>query len=429
MKRMTIFAGILAAALLLGSCGEDYVAVVEYVPAVDDVYYEEEYIPAAVAEVTAEAATAADFLADLDYLMYALENNFPFFYTVYWARGVDIHALAADARAAILAADSPDADVFLYILHESFAPLFRMGHFSIFGPFGHYLWLHGYSAGTIDGSEVFRSFLAQDHVMAFYGPRMEDFSAEAAETAVNDISFDSIEPGRIAYMHIPRMRDPDDPAAVTDFFTAIAGYDHLIIDIRGNPGGNNWFEQQIIRPNITQAVSANLVVFHMNGSLMQFPDGPFFRAGLIGSPQGDVFTPAADFLAENPLPYANQADLDRMAYGFSARVSILPATRGYAAFNGEIWLLIDGATGSAAQIAAWLAKDIGFATLVGEVSGGNYGGFRTYSAMPGTGIVFIFDGFYIADTAGRPLEAGTIPHYFNFDGMDALETTLELIAR
>jgi len=35
--------------------------------------------------------------------------------------------------------------------------------------------------------------------------------------------------------------------------------------------------------------------------------------------------------------------------------------------------------------------------------------------------------FYVTDTHGRPLEAGTIPHYFNRNGMDALEAVLAII--
>jgi len=35
--------------------------------------------------------------------------------------------------------------------------------------------------------------------------------------------------------------------------------------------------------------------------------------------------------------------------------------------------------------------------------------------------------FYITDERGRPIEAGTEPHYSNRGGMDALETVLALI--
>jgi len=35
---------------------------------------------------------------------------------------------------------------------------------------------------------------------------------------------------------------------------------------------------------------------------------------------------------------------------------------------------------------------------------------------------------HVTDIHGRPLEAGTIPHYFSRDGMCAMETVLAMIA-
>ena len=65
---------------------------------------------------------------------------------------------------------------------------------------------------------------------------------------------------------------------------------------------------------------------------------------------------------------------------------------------------------------------------MGEVTGGVYGGPRTFVALPNSGIVFYMDVFYVTDEHGRPLEAGTVPHYFNRPGMDALQTVLVMIA-
>jgi C-terminal processing protease CtpA/Prc len=90
-------------------------------------------------------------------------------------------------------------------------------------------------------------------------------------------------------------------------------------------------------------------------------------------------------------------------------------------------MLTDQTMGSAAQAAAWYAKETGQITLVGNTTGGAFGGPRTMAFMPNTGIIFYFDIFYITDAKGRPLEAGTIPHHFNLPGMDALETVLALI--
>ena len=83
---------------------------------------------------------------------------------------------------------------------------------------------------------------------------------------------------------------------------------------------------------------------------------------------------------------------------------------------------------SGAQIASWVIKESGIATLVGDITGGTWGGKRTGAALPYSGIFFLMDTMYITDSHGRVLEAGTIPHYFNRDGMDALETVLAMIS-
>ena len=53
-----------------------------------------------------EELTSDHFLSDLEYMMWVLENNFPFFTLADWARNVDIYQLASKAREAILESES-----------------------------------------------------------------------------------------------------------------------------------------------------------------------------------------------------------------------------------------------------------------------------------------------------------------------------------
>ena len=98
-------------------------------------------------------------------------------------------------------------------------------------------------------------------------------------------------------------------------------------------------------------------------------------------------------------------------------------------FTGKIWLLTDELNFSAADYAAALAKQTGFATLVGtQTNGGGLGMFPVMVTLPNTGIVFRYRPVYQVDEQGRnTYEYGTIPHIFNFEGMDALETVLAVI--
>ena len=101
-------------------------------------------------------------------------------------------------------------------------------------------------------------------------------------------------------------------------------------------------------------------------------------------------------------------------------------------FQGEIWVLTDSETASAAEHATRFSKYTGFATIVGEQTRGVVGvpNFtRAFISLPNTGIVVQFDFALLMDEHGNIFEGyGVTPHHFNRPGMDALETTLALIA-
>ena len=53
---------------------------------------------------------------------------------------------------------------------------------------------------------------------------------------------------------------------------------------------------------------------------------------------------------------------------------------------------------------------------------------RFFSALPNTGLIVSWDIDYVTDQYGRALnEFPTKPQYFNREGMDALETVLQMI--
>jgi len=93
-------------------------------------------------------------------------------------------------------------------------------------------------------------------------------------------------------------------------------------------------------------------------------------------------------------------------------------------------MLTDGRMTSGSHMAAAFYKEVGFATLVGETTGGMHMHLTLGSnivQLPRTGLFVRYDFTYVLDSNGRPVDYGIDPHYFNLPGMDALETVLELI--
>ena len=386
----------------------------------------------------------AIFLDDLGYMLYVLENNFALFDVAYWARGVNIPAIVENIRAEILADPNMDAMGFMDALWYHFYPLWFIGHFHIMGAYMHGNIVNDPNAwqNWAFNSEVLAR-LHYPHVMAFYEPMhpttFGSFSAGGMVMPDNVIT-EIIEDGRIAYLAVNSfMNFPvpgDEDRQILDFFDEIRDFEHLIIDLRENEGGRlDYFKQLIMGPNIDRNITIYGFVFMPNGRYSsEFSPALFLGTDIQGMGlriADRAFTPIDEFLSGLYLPDLNVADMERMEYGFRVRTTVSPHRLhlfdNEPAFGGEIWLLTGVLTGSAAQISAWIARETGFATLVGEVTGGNFGGHRTMVALPNSGIVFTMDTMYITDEWGRPLEAGTLPHYFNREGMDALETVLALI--
>ncbi|MCL2008175.1 MAG: S41 family peptidase [Treponema sp.] len=264
--------------------------------------------------------------------------------------------------------------------------------------------------------------------------------------SIPNVHTNIIEEGRIAYLSLESfMNLPGsiagnlERAQIIDFISSVKDYDHLIIDIRTNAGGNAYyFFDLFISTNILSRQAIEGFAFFTHGDYTdEFLNAR--QSGVIGrtvSPisrlrtiDDDLLT-VPEILSGYNLPEIKLSDMDRMDYGFPVILEIgaNPGTlSSEMEINSKIWLLISEYSMSAAHIVPWVVKEMGFATLVGNTTGGYWGGYRSYSSLPNTGILFQFDMLYLTDRTGYPLEAGIKPDHFNREGMNALETVLALI--
>lgn len=195
-----------------------------------------------------------------------------------------------------------------------------------------------------------------------------------------------------AYVRIKHMtNDPDDGKELLDFFATLEerGYEHCIIDIRGNTGGNtmHWMAY-IVGPNFAE-------------------------------------------LPLEELPELCPEDLEGVDSFLVMENGTMKIT--YGAFEpplytGRFWLLTDGLVYSSSEGLAANAKASGFATLVGERTGGNGIGYSpVIRCLPNTGICFRYDsGLGLNPDGSANSEVGTAPDYECESGQ-ALDYCLELI--
>ena len=195
-----------------------------------------------------------------------------------------------------------------------------------------------------------------------------------------------------AYVRIKHMtNDPDDGKELLSFFAKLEerGYEHCIIDIRGNTGGDtmHWMAY-IVGPN--------------------FAEMPL-----------------------EELPELCPEDLEGVDSFLVMENGTMKIT--YGAFEpplytGRFWLLTDGLVYSSSDSLAADAKASGFATLVGERTGGNGIGYTpVIRCLPNTGICFRYDsGLGLNPDGSANSEVGTAPDYECESGQ-ALDYCLELI--
>ena len=268
----------------------------------------------------------------------------------------------------------------------------------------------------------------------FYGLNPDEWDLNESQFGIlgtfyeDNITTKIIEEGRIAYLRIDSfINDPDlDAETLMAFYEEIQGFDHLIIDITGNPGGfTTYFPLNVVRPLIADNLYFRHVEFFMSSflteHLFEYPLSLNF-ANLY-----DIL-PAGEFVQSSQgMDMFNQDDLRLLDYAIVWETVYTPSENGFP-FEGRIWLLTDEWSASASVAAAQMSVETGFATVVGEPTNRISGTIHTFITLPQTGVAVRVDLGYTTDSRGRSIEEfGVVPDIANMDGMDALETTLAII--
>lgn len=430
-----------------------------------------------------EQLTMEDFLNDFDYMMQTMEDTFPYFGVAERRLGVDIKALGRETRAkienypysleglanelGISLEDMPELDEQIFwsiIRHEFFSHFSGFAHtyplnsglYNIFqlpysSPSSPLYTSHNHHAFTNPASQRF--YQEQE---ALFNTLAEEqgaifqfiFRGEPPFTEPRRIETEIIEKDKIAYLNVPSFLsfNVDTNDTLRTFYRNIKKYEHLIIDIRDNGGGSPDIWRMLIMkplwPERNNMPDMPLYAFYKGSKLGKSLGEENLKIEAQNSrniPETDDLLTAREIMESNNLPHINEDDVQDLAYGVRFNTSIsniewrhmdqLRIPNISYPFDGEIWLLTNGNNYSGAALFARHAKEMGFATLVGEQTGGAYTtSSGWFFALPNTGIILRWDIDYLTDSYGRALnEFPTTPHHSNRPGMDALETVLQLI--
>jgi hypothetical protein len=422
-------------------------------------------------------------LYDFEYLMAALEENWPFFNLSVSANGVDVHALADDVRAMLNDSSTEINSPFDFtdlLRTYFFLPINQLGHLRLFYDPWSFSISRENAVQTIEQGihnpytlHSYEMYTRPETVQFYTRMRVERRGIPSRRPEPGPVmDFDILAEEQTALMRIGSMIGTwddgvfwdDNPRAVNNFYMfyyehqfylflkEIQHYENLIIDLRGNPGGRTAYFNLFIMPHLLKTdIHLPGYVFYMDGAYTKT------SRAIYDYVLEEQFISRYDFIMHQrnnpwvlldmtePLPYLNTeinfADGFEIIYPINARrrytgMVRTPGVRSPLfndlSFDGKIWVLTDERTASAAEGITAILKYSGTATVVGESTWGILGTSHqpvgVMLSLPYTGALVRFDVAYFTDLYGRPLQGyGIQPHYANRPGMDALETVLAMI--
>jgi len=474
--KITMIAILLMTLLLFTACGKTD----EQLTANEQLTSDEEL-------TSEEQLKIEDFLNDFDYLMQTMDDTFPYFGVAARRLGVDIRALGRETRdmienypyslegraneMGISLEDMPDLDEHIFwsiISHEFFSHFMPFAHsyplnFSVYSNLKPSYTSLRSSYYTDNNNDVFtdpvslRFYQEQESLFNTLSKNQADlfqFIFRLEPPAVESrsprimVETEIIEEDRTAYLKVANFANfnLNTMVELRSFYADIQEYEHLIIDIRDNQGGNVDFWRMYIMkalwPEGKNMPDMPLYAFYRDSELGKaFGEDNVQTAAKYSTyiPQTDELISVVEMMEENNLPHINEDDAEDLAYGIRFSTSIGNIEEQHIRqfgfreisypFDGEIWLLTNENNFSSASLFARHAKEMDFATLVGEETGGAYTAYNgAFFALPNTGIILRWDIDYLTDRDGRALnEFTTTPHHSNRPGMDAMETVLQLI--
>lgn len=187
-----------------------------------------------------------------------------------------------------------------------------------------------------------------------------------------NVNVEDVIEGKIGYMHLPQMymvsegitkEDIEkDMKIIDDYINTLENHQALIIDIRGNTGGSDSYWT-----NIVSKVTPKYI--ERKGYLAFKTESDIMRNYV--NKKGIELKPIENL----PKEVLNNAPKEVLSQFSEFHESILGIKSNKTSkFKGNIYLLVDKSVYSSSESFSIFCKDTGFATLIGETTGGDGGG-------------------------------------------------------
>lgn len=445
MKKAAI---LLLVILLLAGCGTQEEAFLPV--ALPEAYAIPEYVPwddLGVGKDIGLIVTREQALADFDYMWAMLEQNAPFLQLV------DDHAellgfdYADVVRGALAVRGKLEEKAYfgleryLLLLQESFGPLAGRGHLNMIDPQFRSVFLNTAEwvmesedpeyagAKTLWGNmhEVMRARKVREaYAYLDSVPKQNEAQSGGADSGSTQtgirMTYAKAGSKSIPVIVIPSVlfstaeQANEATALLQRYMEDCLEMEHVIIDIRGNGGGN-------------EAVLIDGVLKYLVRERAEMPSIQVSKAGALSRFLRGWET--EDFSKGISLGDARQSELTKELQeqfpGVFAGVGVMEPTE--KSIKGRAWLLIDGGVGSAAADFTKKCKSAGLATLVGSRTASGGSGQPVLFPLPNSGLLVFFEdvvGFNGDGTCGALV--GTAPD-IDASKADALDVCIGQIMK
>jgi C-terminal processing protease CtpA/Prc len=323
-------------------------------------------------------------LDDFEYMYRILKENYPYFEVNKRQNGVDWLS-NKDKYISDIKATSND-ESFFKVLKNILAEL-NNGHTSIFNKDFYLLMKSLYEQDT-SMSQAWIKQLNDEKAKERYSAMLDSKTIPQDSNYIfpDNVKTSILEKDKTAYMAIHSFNSfniTGDMKLIAPFLQSIKNYKALIIDIRGNGGGDSryWLEN-IVPILLNKPLNDTQYVAFRGGSFTEQFIRNRFGVGYQNLPKiSDI-----DNGVLKNLPPELKKDFK---YYVTNSMAYEPINS--IGFNGKIYLLVDSRVFSSAEAFAVFAKSTGFATLIGEKTGGDGIGFDpAVCTLPNSGYVFRF---------------------------------------
>ncbi len=210
---------------------------------------------------------------------------------------------------------------------------------------------------------------------------------------------------------------------IQPFLNDLDDIDSLIIDIRGNTGGDTTYWTDFLVPELISEPKESSKYFCFIGGEYSEP----FIDFRLGYKFSEMEVIDEEFISEISLRVPEEIKTE---FRYYVKNTLLINPNDDEGYHGDIYLLVDRHVSSSSQSFMQFMSDTNLAYIIGEQTAGEGSGFGSLLlGLPNSGYVIQFPGAMVLNSDGANIEESIVKPDLLVDGKMALEKAIELIKK